>query len=131
MRLWILAMVPLAGVLCGCPVTQSTETPVPEHYVDGQSGRHSGYWIYVPSNYTSARAWPLAITLHGTHGWDSSKAQIREWKALAQEKGFIVVAPAMRSVQGILPVVKKLWWNDLEADDRAILRRAGGGLGQV
>jgi poly(3-hydroxybutyrate) depolymerase len=114
-------LVPLLGFLAGCPVTQSEDTPVSQKQIDSRQGRHDGYWIYVPSNYSPDRAWPLVITLHGTHGWDSASAQIREWKALAQEKGFIVVAPHLRSVQGILPVSRKLWFADMAKDDTAIL----------
>jgi poly(3-hydroxybutyrate) depolymerase len=121
MRVWVLAVAPLLGILAGCPVPQSQDTPVPQKYIDAQGGRHGGYYLYVPSNYTPDHAWPLVITLHGTYGWDSAWAQIREWKALAQEKGFIVVAPNLRSVQGILPVEKKQWNKDLATDDATIL----------
>jgi poly(3-hydroxybutyrate) depolymerase len=121
MRVWLLALAPLLGILTGCPVTQPQDTPVPQKYIDPQAGHHDGYWLYVPSNYSTDHAWPLVIALHGTYGWDSAAAQIREWKALAQEKGFIVAAPNMRSVQGILPVDKILWVKDLASDDVAIL----------
>ena len=121
MRCWMLVLAPLLGILTGCPVPQSQETPVPQKYVEEQNGRHDGYYLYVPSTYTPDRAWPVVITLHGTYGWDSAWAQIREWKALAQEKGFIVVAPKLRSVQGILPVDKVLWTKDLATDDATIL----------
>ena len=80
-----------------------------------------GYWLYVPSNYTADRAWPLVITLHGTFGWDSSSDQVREWKALAEEKGLIVAAPDLKSVQGILPVIRSVWMKDIATDDEAIL----------
>ena len=121
MRVWLLALAPLLGVLAGCPIPQSQDTPVPQTYVGARAGLHDGYYLYVPSNYTPDRAWPLVITLPGTPGWDSAWAQIREWKALAQEKGFIVAAPNCRSVQGILPVVKTLWFKDLETDDKSLL----------
>jgi len=44
-----------------------------------------------------------------------------EWKYLAEQHGLIVVAPNLHSVQGILPVVKKIWRKDLKNDERAIL----------
>ena len=121
MRVWVLAMAPLLGILLGCPIPQSQDTPVPQTYIGGRLGQHDGYWLYVPSNYTPDRAWPLVITLHGTYGFESASAQIMEWKALAQEKGFIVAAPNMRSVQGVLPVVRVLWFEDLKTDDKSIL----------
>jgi poly(3-hydroxybutyrate) depolymerase len=113
-------LLPMAMFVCGCPVTQSQETPVPASHLS-ESGTGRGYWIYVPSTYSADREWPLVITLHGTHGWDSADAQIREWKALAEQNGIIVVAPELRSVQGILPVVHSLWLEDLQSDETAIL----------
>ena len=110
----------LAGLVSGCPVTQPQDTPVPAvREVEPKTGRD--YRLYVPSTYDQARAWPLVITLHGTHGWDSSNAQIKEWKALAEEEGFIVAAPSLQSVQGILPVVRSFWFDDLAVDERAVL----------
>jgi len=107
-------------LLTGCPVTQRQDTPVPEMRL-ATAETHSKYWLYVPSDYTPQRQWPLVITLHGTHGWDSSKAQIHEWKYLADQRGFIVAAPDLRSVQGILPVNDTLWLRDLDADEKTIL----------
>jgi len=116
----IAVFVLLAGLLSGCPVTQPQDTPVPAvREVEPETGRD--YRLYVPSVYDQARAWPLVVTLHGTHGWDSSNAQIKEWKALAEDEGFIVVAPSLRSVQGILPVVRGFWYDDLAADEKAVL----------
>jgi len=112
-------MLPLLMLVAGCPVTQSQDTPVSARQEKTPSG--AGYWIYVPSYYSEEKTWPLVITLHGTHGWDSSTAQMKEWKALAEDKGFIVVAPAMSSVQGILPVNRTLWNQDLERDEKVIL----------
>ena len=113
-------LLPLLGILAGCPVVQPQDTPVPErHLVESRTQRP--YWLYVPSYYSEDRTWPLVVTLHGTHGWDSSRAQIMDWKALAEEHGFIVAAPSLRSVQGILPVAKGLWYKDLAADEEVIL----------
>lgn len=118
---WCLLLCPvLLTVLVGCPVPQSQDTPAAAQYLKlDQSG--SGYWVYVPSYYKNDRKWPLVITLQGTHGWDSSNDQIREWKALAEQKGLIVVAPELRSVQGILPRMRGLWLKDLSKDETTIL----------
>jgi len=40
---------------------------------------------------------------------------------LAEDKQFIVVAPVLESTQGILPVIPKYWFKDLEQDEKAIL----------
>ncbi len=119
MRYTIL-LAPLVAILAGCPVTQSQDTPVPpRELIEASTG--SSYRLYVPSYYAADRAWPLVITLHGTHGWDSAEAQIDEWKALAEEHGLIVAAPRLRSVQGILPVSTALWYKDLDGDEKMIL----------
>lgn len=120
MRKSLLLILALLPCLAGCPVLQSQDTPVSERKVlDPVTGRR--YWIYVPSTYTPDRGWPVVITLHGTFGFDSPNAQIREWKALAEKRGFIVVAPPLKSVQGVLPVIKPLWYKDLATDEDTIL----------
>ncbi len=107
--------------LAGCPVMQRQDTPVDARRLsEPESGRD--YWLYVPSHYDASRSWPLVITLHGTHGWDSSRAQIQEWKYLAEQGGFLVAAPSLDSPQGITPVLRDLWYRDIEADEEAILR---------
>lgn len=110
----------LLGVLSGCPVTQSQNTPVkPRYLIERETDRR--YWLYVPSYYDPNRTFPLVITLHGTFGWDGQRPQIKEWRALAEKRGLIVAAPKLRSVQGITPVVRKMWFADLQADEAAIL----------
>ncbi len=119
MRKYLLLM-PLTMLAAGCPVTQPQDTPVEQlRQIEPQTQR--GYWLYVPSCYAADRDWPLVVTLHGTHGWDSSAAQIKEWKSLAEQQGFLVAAPDLRSVQGILPVLPGAWEQDLADDDKAIL----------
>jgi poly(3-hydroxybutyrate) depolymerase len=118
-RLLLLLLLPL-GLLTGCPVTQSQDTPVaPMERLEPRT--RTSYRLYVPSTYTSDRAWPLVITLHGTFGFDGLQDQVNEWKALAEREGFLVAAPPLRSVQGILPRIRGLWYSDLLADERVIL----------
>jgi poly(3-hydroxybutyrate) depolymerase len=113
----MMLLLPLAA---GCLVTQPQDTPVPAlKCTDVQSGQD--YWLYVPSYYDDSTSWPLVITLHGTHLLDGSKRQINEWKVLAERKGFIVAAPALKSVQGVLPVSDGLWQKDLQSDERTII----------
>jgi len=114
----LLLLLPLLAVLGGCPVTQDQQTPVEPTVL--RAGEHK-YWLYVPSTYTPDREWPMVVTLHGTFGFDDGGAQIREWKRLAEDNGLIVAAPALKSVQGILPVIKSMWHRDLETDERAVL----------
>jgi len=113
-------LLPLVVAVAGCPVTQPQDTPV-SALLRTESATGRGYWLYVPSDYEGQRDWPLVVTLHGTHGWDSARAQIKEWKFLAEQRGLIVAAPKLRSVQGILPVVEKVWFEDLRRDERVVL----------
>ncbi len=119
-QLLLLALLPAMLLLAGCPVTQSQETPVEALQFD-EENTGAQYHVYLPSYYDAQRDWPMVITLHGTYGFDSASAQIKEWKALAEEKGFIVVAPVLKSVQGILPTVKSLHMSDLQVDEQIIL----------
>jgi len=113
-------LLPLLAFLTGCPVTQRLDTPVqPFRAVEPRTGVE--YWVYVPSYHSKNRTWPLVITLHGTFGWDGPQRQLMEWQWLAEERGLIVAAPALKSVQGITPVVRSLWYDDLARDERVIL----------
>ncbi|MFP4105414.1 MAG: alpha/beta hydrolase-fold protein [Phycisphaerae bacterium] len=113
-------LLPLVLFLAGCPVTQPQDTPVDAQKLTVRTS-DDDYWVYVSSNYTASRSWPVVITLHGTPGFDGAKAQIRAWKALAEKHGFIVAAPELSSVQGILPVLQNSRQNALRKDDTTIL----------
>ncbi len=115
-----LAFLPLLILTTGCPVTQRQDAPAAVMRLEEPQTK-TAYSLYVPSNYSSDRDWPLVVTLHGTYGWDGSRRQIKEWKYLAEQKEFLVVAPDLKSVQGILPVHRGLWYADLDADEEAIL----------
>ena len=115
-----LAGITLLALVCGCPVMPGTPTPV-DYRREVEPTTGSKYYIYVPSYYTADRDWPLVITLHGTNPYDTYRRQIRAWDSLAEERGFIVVAPDLRSPQGVLPRVPSLWRQDLAEDERRIL----------
>ncbi len=115
-----LALLPLLTMLAGCPVTQSQDTPVSQ-LVATEPSTGEKYWIYVPSSYGDDREWPMVVSLHGTIPWDTYTAQVKEWKALAEEKGFIVVCPYLKSSQGIVRLSRESWYRDLETDERVIL----------
>ena len=109
-------------VAAGCPVTQSQDTPV-SHMTLKEPATGCKYYLYVPSTYDKSNRYPLVITLHGTNPWDTAWMQIREWKALAEQKKFIVAAPVMTNLgtQGIVPVKKSFRMDALAKDDRKIL----------
>jgi pimeloyl-ACP methyl ester carboxylesterase len=58
------------------------------------------YYLYVPSNYTPEKRWPLVVTCHGTPPWDTAKFQVDEWSPLAEDKGCIILAPKLRGTRG-------------------------------
>ncbi|MBN1943542.1 MAG: prolyl oligopeptidase family serine peptidase [Phycisphaerae bacterium] len=119
--LW-LALAAAAILTAGCPITQSQDTPVP-HKAFRDQITNTKYYLYVPSTYDKNKTYPLVVTLHGTNPWDDAWMQIREWKSLAEEKQFIVVAPVLRtfSTEGIMPVPIGKRLSALAEDDKAIL----------
>jgi poly(3-hydroxybutyrate) depolymerase len=100
----VLAGVIIAAALCtlpGCPVTQDPNTPVPERLeTNAATGRQ--YYLYVPSKYTHNQAWPVVITCHGSHPYDTADMHIREWKMLGERYGCIIIAPELDSTDGIV-----------------------------
>ncbi len=117
-----IALIVSAAVTAGCPVTQPQDTPV-SHKTFRDQITDTKYYLYVPSTYDKNRTYPLVITLHGTNPWDTAWMQIREWKALAEKKQFIVAAPCLRhaSTQGIFPVPLDQRLSALAKDEEAIL----------
>ncbi len=124
----MLILLPLVAILAGCPVFQ-TKPPgdIQKNYFMVAQGspeepdKRVKYYAYAPTWYTDEEPWPLVMTLHGTYGWDGPLRQTEEWGMLAEQKGFIVAAPCLYSVQGILPKHKGLWFSDLAKDERTIL----------
>jgi poly(3-hydroxybutyrate) depolymerase len=119
-RCRVLAAATVAGALCaltGCEVTQPQNTPVSQRLeTNAATGRQ--YYIYVPSNYTHDRAWPVIVTCHGSHPYDVADMHIREWKMLGERYGCIVIAPELDATDGIVgdgPVLGML------ADEKLIL----------
>lgn len=119
--LWVLLPL-LAMFAAGCPITQSQDTPV-KHQVLRDQITNTKYYLYVPSTYDKNKTYPLVITLHGTRPWEDAWMQIREWKALAENKQFIVAAPVLRpfTTEGIgyVPFDKRC--ASLAEDDKVIM----------
>jgi poly(3-hydroxybutyrate) depolymerase len=99
-----LAAVIMAGAICtltGCPVPQDQRTPVQQRLETNTcTGRQ--YYIYVPSNYSHNRAWPVVVTCHGSHPYDIAEMHIREWKMLGERYGCIIIAPELDATDGIV-----------------------------
>ncbi len=93
----------LTLVCCtGCPVVSNLPAPAPvQRLREPDSGRE--YRLYVPEGYPQERSFPLVVTCHGTRPFDTAELQIEEWKGLAQQKGFVVVAPELIGTRGDFP----------------------------
>lgn len=114
------AMGVAATMTTGCPQVQHGGLPTKTFkQVEASTGR--AYYMYVPSYYHAGHQWPVVVTLHGTYGYDWASEQAKEWDSIAEKCGFIVVAPELKSVQGILPVPRDTRRAQLEGDDQAIL----------
>ncbi len=99
-NLQILLTLVLLFAMGGCSMHMTADTPVEEtRMLAAATGTE--YWIYVPSYYNDEpdRKWPLMVTLHGRFLMDNAEKQVREWRGLAEEKGFIVVAPSLASTR--------------------------------
>lgn len=56
------------------------------------TGRPFG--LYVPTNYTPTKAWPLAVLLHGHGG--SGEGMVLDFRTFAESAGLVVVTPNSR-----------------------------------
>jgi poly(3-hydroxybutyrate) depolymerase len=71
-------------------------------HITGLGSGTQTYFLYVPSNYTALRSWPLLLALHGyaPYGYQENYAEtIRDdWSGVAQSGQFIVAAPVADEV---------------------------------
>ncbi len=64
-------------------------------HVAGLGAGTQAYYVYVPSNYTPSRTWPLLLALHGVGPYPDTYAKTTrdDWVTAANASGFIVAAP--------------------------------------
>jgi len=114
----------LAGLaltcVTGCPVVSNLAAP--GQILTRQDPEFNReYRLYVPSHYHEAKSWPLVVTCHGTKYWDTADRQLAEWKGLAEQKGFLVLAPELVGTAGdITPPAQEQIRRQLD-DENAIL----------
>ena len=71
------------------------------HYLLADAGEIMPYRIYVPKDYPSRGQYPLIVALHGLGGnEDSMFSDFYGMPALAEERGYIVIAPMGFRVDG-------------------------------
>lgn len=78
----------------GCPPYRDTRVPNDITRQTDPDTRND-YLLYVPSSYDRDRQWPLIVLCHGTVPWDTALRQMLDWVKLAEERGFIVIAPEL------------------------------------
>lgn len=83
-----------------------------------ESGRE--YLLYVPSNYDRELAWPLIVVCHSSFP-DTAGQQIRHWTKKAESRGFLVLAPRLSGVQGVIPPAAETQITRQRTDERRIL----------
>ena len=86
----------------GCPQYRDPTVPGKIRRVSEPALRGS-YYLYVPTTYDPAKKWALIVVCHGTAGFDSARRQIGDWAKLAEEKQFIVAAPKLKGINGVMP----------------------------
>ena len=91
-----------AALLGGCMVPINPELPAQTRLAT-EPVTGGEYYVYVPSTYDAKKSWPLVVTCHGTPPWDVAKFQVDEWSPLAEDKGFIVIAPKLSGTHGDFP----------------------------
>ena len=69
-------------------------------YFFKEADKKMGYSIYVPSGYDKKKSYPLMVALHGLGGSDRGMIRSRGLTRLAQQHGYIVVAPMGYSERG-------------------------------
>jgi len=119
-RLRVMRALVVAGLAAGpgCIVINPGHAPGPVLRLREPDTRRD-YLLYVPSTYTPDQAWPLVIACHGSRLLDSPRLQIDEWKALAESKGFLVIAPELEGAS--LPADPGQALARLRRDEGAIL----------
>jgi predicted esterase len=72
------------------------------HYMFEAAGEIMPYRVYVPTSYNGTRAYPLIVALHGLGANEDSfmDGYNRNLPSLAEERGYIVVAPLGYRVDG-------------------------------
>jgi predicted esterase len=68
---------------------------------DPAAHRHDSpveYYLYVPKNYSSDRAWPLFVGIHGSGG--SGLDCWNWWQSFADKEGFILLCPSIADSGG-------------------------------
>jgi len=70
-------------------------TPNPTPYYETSPAE---YYLYLPSDYTPEKDWPVLVGIHG-YGGDGTQCLDR-WQAYAEKGGFVLVCPSLGAGNG-------------------------------
>ena len=140
--LFALAILIAAGAGCSRYIDPNVPEPI-RPFVEPEPG--GKYLLYPPSSYDRRQSWPLVVVCHGPFP-DSPDRQLRSWTELAEEKGFLVLAPKLHGnrtgfgtkastqiplqqedERNILACVHHLRAGHNISDDRILIHGWGGG----
>ena len=120
-RLALFGLVPAALVpLAGCQVVSNLPAPGRTAQITEPATGHD-YCLYVPTSYHAEQPAALVVTCHGTKPWDTARQQIKEWRGLAEQKGFLVAAPELLGTKGDLPPKRPEQIRRQSDDERTLL----------
>lgn len=111
---------PLLATSWGCPQYRDPTVPGEIRKIT-EPALGDDYFLYVPTTYEADREWALIMVCHGTRWFDTAKRQMGDWSKLAEERQFIVAAPRLQGVNGLLPPAASKQMVLQEADERHIL----------
>lgn len=73
---------------------------IKRHYFFADAGEIMPYHLYVPGGYTGRSPLPLVVALHGRGGNEDLLFKLKTLSALAEERGYLIVAPLGYRVDG-------------------------------
>jgi poly(3-hydroxybutyrate) depolymerase len=90
----ILSLAALGGLgACARPAYELTPNPTPYLFTSP-----TDYYLYLPSNYTPDRDWPVFVGIHGFSG-DGTNC-LNMWQGYAEREGFVLVCPSLGEEHG-------------------------------
>lgn len=113
-----------AGLSGGCPSLEALPTQAPvQEMIEARTQRP--YLLYIPSQYSRKRHWPLMVVCHGTWPYDTADQQMREWARFCENEGILLAAPSLKGAKGDLPPQPAEQIELQQQDERLVLGIVG------
>jgi len=107
------------GLGAGCAVPQPRGEGMYQYVTEPTT--NAGYHLYLPVDYVKhngrhpnprVKRWPLVMTFHGMKPWDNAKPQEREWEKEADNYGYIICAPELKTSDSFMeyPLTDEHWY---------------------